>query len=495
LSVLGNTSIKDVQGIKLDGDFDTVAGGDYVRFFAIAALGVDLPAAYDSGINDTDDITNITRPQLAVTVNEAGTIVIDWDNPGVADTILEVTGGGVYPLMPATDLAAGIHEIDVNFTNTEEEFANAIFTLTIDTTPPTADNASITVDTGIDGNDRLTRDTTPAISIGFSEEVYGSNDALEVLDQNESEIVPDAITGFGSDTLLLAFTDTELGLEGQYAVVFHPDAARIADIAGNILDVGSSIVPDFIIDSTPPDIVIVTPAEPVVQLESTFEATGTAVDDNGLEVVEYNVNDTGWFTAAGAASWSFTANLILGDNVILIRAYDLAGNLTPPVAVPVITQTRAPITYVVAENGGDFITIQAAIDMALPGDTVSVRQKATPYFEKLHCPLDGHAIVGAITLQAYPDEHPVVNGAGVNGQNLVLIDGRRYIRIIGMTLQNNSEPGQVSGAGIAIINNSANIHLADNIVANVVSDDPQSVEQYSGCRCQLGDYRAQSVLP
>jgi len=36
--------------------------------------------------------------------------------------------------------------------------------------------------------------------------------------------------------------------------------------------------------------------------------------------------------------------------------------------------------YVVAAAGGDFTSVQAGLDVAVAGDTVTVRQKPTPYF-------------------------------------------------------------------------------------------------------------------
>jgi hypothetical protein len=80
-------------------------------------------------------------------------------------------------------------------------------------------------------------------------------------------------------------------------------------------------------------------------------------------------------------------------------------------------------TFIVAESGGDFAAIQPALDVAMPGDTVRVHEKPTPYVEKLVLPRSG-APGAYVTLEAWPGEHPVVDGTGVPGDHLVLIESR-----------------------------------------------------------------------
>ena len=69
-------------------------------------------------------------------------------------------------------------------------------------------------------------------------------------------------------------------------------------------------------------------------------------------------------------------------------------------------------TWTVAASGGDFTVVQAALDVAGAGDTIQVRAKAPPNFEKLVFPRSG-APGAHITLTAYPGEHPVLDGTGI----------------------------------------------------------------------------------
>jgi hypothetical protein len=55
--------------------------------------------------------------------------------------------------------------------------------------------------------------------------------------------------------------------------------------------------------------------------------------------------------------------------------------------------------------GADFVAIQPALDVAMPGDTVRVHEKPTPYVGKLVLPRSG-APGAYVTLETWPGEHP-----------------------------------------------------------------------------------------
>src|SRR5689334_2705987 len=88
-------------------------------------------------------------------------------------------------------------------------------------------------------------------------------------------------------------------------------------------------------------------------------------------------------------------------------------------------------TYDVAANGGDFTAIQPALNVAVAGDTIVVHEQPTPYYEKLVFPRSGDASNGYITLTAAPGEHPVLDGTGVAGEDMILIDTQSWVKIVG----------------------------------------------------------------
>ena len=129
-----------------------------------------------------------------------------------------------------------------------------------------------------------------------------------------------------------------------------------------------------------------------------------------------------------------------------------------------VAHGAAATTFVVAESGGDFTAIQPALDAAMPGDTVHVRAKATPYFEKLVFPRSGAA--GAwITLDAWPGDQPVIDGTGVAGDHLILLESRSWVRIVGLELRNDL--GLDDGSGIRVEGSGSHVELRQNRIHDI----------------------------
>ena len=102
--------------------------------------------------------------------------------------------------------------------------------------------------------------------------------------------------------------------------------------------------------------------------------------------------------------------------------------------------------YVVAPFGGDFTKIQSALDIAVAGDTITVR--AGTYNEKIRFTSSGNADAGYITLQAFEGELPILSGLNVSGSNMVLIEDRSYVKLIGFEIRDNL--GVDDGSGVRI---------------------------------------------
>jgi hypothetical protein len=132
--------------------------------------------------------------------------------------------------------------------------------------------------------------------------------------------------------------------------------------------------------------------------------------------------------------------------------------------------------WIVAETGGDFTEIQAALDVAVAGDTITVREKAQPYFEKIAFPRDGDLVSGAITLQASPGERPVLDGTGVLGSNMVLIDSKSYLRLIGFEIRNNT--GVNDGSGVRILGSGSGVEIRDNLIHDIRGQHAMGITVY-----------------
>ena len=116
-----------------------------------------------------------------------------------------------------------------------------------------------------------------------------------------------------------------------------------------------------------------------------------------------------------------------------------------------IVMASGPQTYYVAPNGNDsnpgdinhpWSTIQHAADTMVAGDTVLIRSGT--YHERIKTEHSGDAASGFIVFSAYPNENPVIDGAGVDtGNNGFSVDNS-YIKILGLEICNWPDNGIIS---------------------------------------------------
>ncbi len=132
-------------------------------------------------------------------------------------------------------------------------------------------------------------------------------------------------------------------------------------------------------------------------------------------------------------------------------------------------------TWVVAPSGGDFSTIQAALDAAVAGDRIQVREGA-PYFEKVSFPRSGDTVAGPIVLEAFPGEAPIVDGTGVAGSDLILIDGRSHVHVVGLELRNNL--GVDDGSGVRVLGAGTGVEIRDNRIHDVRGKNAMGITVY-----------------
>lgn len=80
-------------------------------------------------------------------------------------------------------------------------------------------------------------------------------------------------------------------------------------------------------DTTPPGISISSPGGTIVStMSATIAISGAASDNVGVTVVTWSTSTGASGTAAGTTAWSASVPLLVGDNVVTVRAYDAAGN-------------------------------------------------------------------------------------------------------------------------------------------------------------------------
>ena len=135
----GDPGLRGLDGAALDGDDDGAAGGDYVQTFGVEAqvaqMSIRLAADSDTGLSDSDGVTNVNPPVFEVIVNEAGVLAVDYQGDEAPDLQRLLPGAGTYEITFPT-LADGQYTVAAELIPVSGQPATDSFALTIDTTAP-----------------------------------------------------------------------------------------------------------------------------------------------------------------------------------------------------------------------------------------------------------------------------------------------------------------------------------------------------------------------
>ncbi len=144
------------------------------------------------------------------------------------------------------------------------------------------------------------------------------------------------------------------------------------------------------------------------------------------------------------------------------------------IAIVVLTFTGislsfGQVSYYVATTGSDtsagtedhpWKTFQKAFNSATPGSTVYFKQGV--YNEKTTMNVSGTAEGGFITFRNYGTDTVVLDGTGKTGDQLILIEDKSYIRLIGFELRNNLN--QTFGTGIWVKGGGSHLEFRKNTI-------------------------------
>lgn len=126
-------------------------------------------------------------------------------------------------------------------------------------------------------------------------------------------------------------------------------------------------------------------------------------------------------------------------------------------------------------------TIQAGLNQALPGDTITVL--AGVYAEKISFPQSGNAGSGYIMLAGQPGA--VLDGTLVGGSNMVLIDSRSYVKLIGFEIRNNLNVRD--GSGVRILGSGSHIEIRNNVIHDIRGKDAMGITVYGTASSSISD--------
>ena len=132
-----------------------------------------------------------------------------------------------------------------------------------------------------------------------------------------------------------------------------------------------------------------------------------------------------------------------------------------------------PAKNIIVDNSGngDYNSVQEGLNHAEAGDTISVKDTGTPYFEKINFPISGDSAKGYITLSAFPGQQPIIDGTGVPNNpanytdDLIYMSDKNYIRVNGFILRNIQAS---EGSGIRVYGYGSHIELTNNEIYNIL---------------------------
>jgi len=252
---------------------------------------------------------------------------------------------------------------------------------------PTPETWWVTEDTGVSRTDKLTNDTTPELTFVFPHVVNGQNSDIEVTNPDDVVMVPDSVSGWGTNTVVVRYT-TPLPKDDQYTVTLK---GTITDAQGQAIHDGADKVLHFTLDTKAP----VLTAGIEITGGATIVLAGTVDDPEAtVEVIIGNKHFAG--RNCGNGRWVLPGDMIdsasagnINDAVVV--ATDSAGNVTAP-PVPVI---REPCDLLLSSTEGGSVTVPGEGVFPYPcGQIVCLEAQADPGYRFVRwevtggCPLD-----------------------------------------------------------------------------------------------------------
>ncbi|MGF7178173.1 Ig-like domain-containing protein [Azospirillum doebereinerae] len=298
-----------------------------------------MAVASDSGVSNSDRITNHQILPLSGTA-EAGSTIVLYDGPTAFGTVQADSLGAWSLLSPS--LAPGSHSLTAEATDRAGNRAtSAALVVTIDLVAAVPSlNLSTASDTGVAG-DRLTKNSTPDIT--------GTTEAGGFVSLYEGGTLRGTATADGAG--LWTITSSQLG-NGA-----HTLTARGMDAAGNTSALSSAVVItiDTVVPNAPTGVTLASASDSGasntdrVTNVTTPTLTGTA-EANSTVTLYSGTTVVGTATAGGGGAWTITAaSLADGVNTLTVKATDAAGNTgaaSAPLNVTIDTVQAAPGTPV-----------------------------------------------------------------------------------------------------------------------------------------------------
>ena len=235
--------------------------------------------------------------------------------------------------------------------------------------------------------------------------------------------------------------------------------------AANNLNTDVLTVTYNVADTTNPTVTINSPTTGTSYTASsgTLSLGGTASDNVGVAQVTWSNSLGGGGTASGTTSWSVSSIVLQnGTNTITVTARDAAGNASSDTLTVTYTTSTSQAcssstVLCVDDTAGanqEYSTIQAAVNVVRPGDTILVHDGNYSGFS---ISADGTAS-NRIVIKAQGSS-AVINQANSSGEGITLSNSH-YVTVEGFTVTG------MSGYGLATHNASATSPIRGLIIRN-----------------------------
>ncbi|MCY1718987.1 Ig-like domain-containing protein [Prolixibacteraceae bacterium Z1-6] len=361
-----------------------------------------LVTGSDSGLSNTDNITNVTTPTFTGTAEANSTITVISSVDGMLGTTTTDIGGNWY-FVSFSALSEGSHNITATVTDVAGNISSesSALTITTDTSEPSAPSTPdlhAGSDSGVSNTDNITNDNTPTFT-GTAE----ANSTVTIISSVDGSLG----TTIADDNGNWSFTSYRTLSEES-----HNITAIATDVAGNTSSESSALA--ITIDTASPEAKCKNIS---IGLDQNGQASITAAQlDRGS--TDNHALDKMWLDRY---NFSITN---MGDNLVTLYVSDIAGNLSSCTAVVKVEDNIAPkvncnkITIYLDENGEYPLTDDDLLALS-NGTTDNVTAiedldiSAYVYPKALNCNENGHQV--AVQVMA-------IDNAGNQGECVVLVD-------------------------------------------------------------------------
>ncbi len=305
-----------------------------------APAAPDLVATSDSGLSNTDNLTNITAPNFTGAGVEAGSTVTLFDGAtAIGGGIVAIDGS--WSVTAATPMANGVHRISANATDLagNASASSAALSVTIDTIAPAAPTVPDLIaasDSGKSSTDNITNITTPTFK--------GTAAGLSTVTLYDGATVIGSIVATAAGAWTITASTLLNGV--------HSITSNAMDLAGNSSIASSALAVTI-------DTVVAAPSMPDmtagtdkgvsntdnVTNDNTPSFTGQAEAGSVITLLD-GATVIGTGNATGAGVWTVVASTLAdGSHSITASAKDVAGNLSSESSALTVTiDTGLPAT-------------------------------------------------------------------------------------------------------------------------------------------------------